>query len=197
MTTQPATEWKVLTVSYIDQHLEPGERVLYCIQRSRKWTDLALTLAVDILAVLSVWLIFNQLQRAFVESYIRSTLPFEGAEFMVINLFLGILPFVFILGLAVDFILSFFAQLALTDGRIIGRVSGPFWMKEISFWLDEVEQVSARFGCLYVVAKGEKHFLPGFYDTGSFITAYRQFVSGETISAELFEPISRPVAVGK
>lgn len=184
-------------MTYIDQHLQPGEIILDRIQRSRKWSDVLLSFIVDALAVLAVLYMFDQVQRLFVEGYIRSSVSFGGGKFMVINLFLGILPFALILALVLDFVFTFFVELALTDRRVFGRISGLAWLKEISIGLDEVEELAPRFGYLMLRARGSRIYLSGFYNTRHFLETFRRTAPRRGMTAARFDVITDPVSVGK
>ena len=79
-------------MNYIRQNLQEGEKILFQINRGRKWQQICLTLVVDLAVLVAMWLVFPLLQRIFLESYITPGKIFGRAEFIVFNLFLGMSP---------------------------------------------------------------------------------------------------------
>ena len=160
-------------MNYIQQHLQPGEKILFQINRGRKWQQICLTLVVDLAMLAAMWLVFPLLQRTFLESYITPGKIFGRAEFIVINLFLGIVPTLVAAALIYDFICSFFIELALSDRRVFGRVAGLLRIKEISYSRAQIENVEERFHYLVLhLAGGKVEYLSGFQNTAAFVRMF-------------------------
>lgn len=172
-------------------HLRPGERMIYRVERSRKWQDLVLTVLVDLAAIAAVFFLFRYLERTIVDRYIRVPTLLGQSDFMVINLFLGTVPLLIALAMVQDFIYIFFVNLVLTDERIVGRVGGPLWVNDLDISLADIRSISIQPIYLVVTCmSGRRVRVSGFHDLKNFLAAYQhQKLKIDGIDEDLFEPL--------
>lgn len=165
-------------MNYIEDHLQPGETIVYQIQRSRKWYHLALTIFLDLLAVFATWYMLRFLERIFLQNYIRSGSLFGSNEFIVGNLVLGLLPFLMLAALVQDFIFSFFIELALTNQRVLGRVPGLLWTKNLVIPLAEIDSITTKARYLCILRKDNQPavFISGLSDQHGFARAFERLL---------------------
>jgi hypothetical protein len=169
-----------------EMYLQPGEKFICRIRRNRNWYSLAANLLVDILLAAAIVLLFRYLERFLVESYIRSGNHLSLTNFIVISLFINVVPILTILALAQDLILTFFLELSLSNQRIIGRVSGMFWLKNIHFSLAEVESIGVLRNHLSIqFSDGRIELISGFQDTRIFSDAFQDLRLGFDSSLDL------------
>lgn len=163
---------------------QPGEAPVYRVQRGRGWQNLLLTVLVDTAILIAVFYLFNYLDRAFVETYIRPANSIGRAEFMVLNLFLGIVPLLTLLALIQDFLFTFFIHLDLTTQRFTGRVPGLLWVKEVNISLDQVAQVKLAAGHLLIYEFGGRRLvIRGLPDLDGLAHAYHRLRLGSAGAA--------------
>ncbi len=159
----------------LSRPIRTDETLLCHIQRSRHWSSLLLRLAGSIAIILLVWRLFYYLNRSFIESYIRPWSTFGSSWLIVVNLFLSLVPALVLLALAQDFLYTFLVELSLTDRRIVGRVGGLVWLREVDLPLEQVQDVRLDHGHLLIERAGGRplqvYGLPG---PERFVTAYQE-----------------------
>ena len=127
-------------MNYIRSQLQPGEQILFQINRGRKWFHyLLLFFTYCVLLPVMIWVLNN-----FAYPIFASILPQNVVMLIWLGLFLliGAAMLVDILHFLVD-------GLALTDRRIIGRVQGSFsgWVfRKINVPVSEIESVRVAGG---------------------------------------------------
>jgi hypothetical protein len=127
-------------MSYIESQLQPGEQVLFRINRGRKWYHyLLLVLPFCVLLPILVWVIgkfFLPILAAFLP---QNALLLIGSGMLVL---IGA-------GILTDVVHFLVDELALTDRRIVGKVQGAFsaWVfQKINVPLSEIESARAMGG---------------------------------------------------
>ena len=159
------------------------------MQRSRNWLSILSSLFVDIFLATAIFYLFRYLERSLVESYIRSDNLLGLTEFIVISLLINMVPVLAVLALAQDFIFTFFMELCLTNRRIMGRVSGMFWLKNMDVPIADVETMAVLQNHLSIqFYDGRIEMISGFQDAKTFADAYRdQYVGLDPSMDSLFE----------
>lgn len=154
---------------------EPGETLVLRLQRSLHWNSLLARFTADVIIILIVWRLFHFLNRSFIESYILPWSTFGSSWLIAVNLFLSVVPVLVVAALVQDFVYTFFIELSLTDRRIVGRLGGLFWLKDINLPLEQVRAVDIESGHLRIRLKGGAS-LPvyGFPNIGAFLAAYNR-----------------------
>lgn len=175
----------------IDAHLHPGETFVFRSQHQRGWTRSLILFLPYAAACALIWVMFHYLDRSIVHTYINLRADSYSSEFIALNLFLGVLPFLMMAALLLNYIHSFFSELSLTDRRIIGRVSGPFWMRRIDIPLDCILSITRLPMHLSIVMEDRRHYIIyGLPNLDGFMAAYRQQQLGYKLdSDEFFEPL--------
>ncbi len=170
--SQPNTAAREPVLHYIADHLQPGEKLVYIIRRSRGAANIAQTALIYALWAVIVFFLMRLLSRMLVSSYILPWRVIDSSDLITLNLVLGVLPFVMLFGLVHHFICTFYIELALTDRRIFGRVCGAWALCPVEFKLHEVENLYAWLGYL-CIQSGSRVALGGFSDLDEFIHMFR------------------------
>jgi hypothetical protein len=168
-----------------------GEHLIYRAERNRGWQSLLLTLLVDAVILVAVLGLFNFLDRTVVHSFINPNHVIDRAEFMVLNLFLGIVPILTVLAMVQDFLFTFFIHLDLTSKHISGQVPGVLWLKEVNIPIEQVALMKMAAGHLVIQEfGGRKTLIRGLPGMQNLLAAYRRLRFEDTDGAnELFDSL--------
>lgn len=158
---------------YINDHLQPGEKLVYSIQRSRGGMNIAKTALIYALCAVIAYFVIRLLSRMLVSSYILPGRVIDSADLITLNLVLGVLPFIVIIVLVHHFISTFYIEMALTDRRIFGRVCGIWSSRPVEYKLHEVESLYVWLGYLCIQSGGRRVALGGFSNLDEFIRMFR------------------------
>lgn len=114
-------------MSYIDSHLQSGERILYRANRGHAWYDVLLAIVLAFL-VTPLALALYMFAMNFLIQTIAAILP-SGPEsqLLLILLIIGLMvitPLLAIYSQIVDFVAFWQTDVALTDRRLFGRALG-------------------------------------------------------------------------
>ncbi len=127
-------------MSYIESQLQPGEQVLFRINRGRKWYHYLFLVLPYLILVPILILVVGR----FLLPGLAASLP----ETVLIVIWGGMLLLIG-LGILTDVVHFLVDELALTDKRIVGKVQGAFsaWVfQKINVPLPEIESVEAMGG---------------------------------------------------
>jgi hypothetical protein len=166
-------------MSYIESQLQPGEQVLFRINRGRKWYHY--------LFLVLPYLILVPILILVVGFFLLPALAVSLPETVLIVIWSGLLLLIG-LGILTDVVHFLVDELALTDKRIVGKVQGAFsaWVfQKINVPLPEIESVEAMGGfasaSLVIQRKDGKPDL-----------IVRNLDSRKQFAAKLMEFINRP-----
>ena len=175
------------TLSYLEAHLQPGERLVCQLKHSRKWHSLLRNLLANIALAVATFFLFRFLERSLAVSYVAPDHFLGRTQFIVINLFIGVVPILVFLALVQDFVYTFFTELVLTDRRIFGRVNGLLRLKELDIPLDEMESITAIGNYLSLVFGNGQHLLvSGLLGAKGFVKSYRSQRMGIEVTPDWF-----------
>lgn len=167
-------------MSYIESQLQPGEQILFRINRGRKWYHYLLLVLPYFILVPILILVVGKLFLPILAAFLPETALILTWSGLLLLIGLGILTDV------VHFLVD---ELALTDRRIVGKVQGAFsaWVfQKINVPLSEIESIRAMGGfasaSLVIRRKDGKPDL-----------IVRNLGSCEQFAAKLTESINRPV----
>jgi hypothetical protein len=166
-------------MSYIESQLQPGEQVLFRINRGRKWYHyILLVIEYFILAPFLFWITLY-----FLVPILGRFLPQAAALLSV-----GGLLFLLSLGLLLDFMHFLLDDIALTDRRIVGRAQGTTTLafQKIDVPLSVIASATATGGFVSPMLEiRRKDGKPALF--------MRNLGAGKQFAAKLTELINRPV----
>lgn len=123
-------------MSYIDSHLQSGERILYRANRGHAWYDILWAIVSTFLVTPLVLAFYTFVMSLFLRS-IAALLPGgpESQLFMagLAILMMAVIPLMAVYTQIVDFVAFWQTDVALTDRRLFGRAPGRnrFWLRTI------------------------------------------------------------------
>jgi hypothetical protein len=165
---------KETIMSYVESQLQPGEQVLFRINRGRKWYHyLFLVLPYLILLPILILVVGFFLLPALAASLPETVLIVIGSGLLLL---IG-------LGILTDVAHFLVDELVLTDKRIVGRAQGAFsaWVfQKINVPLSEIESATSSSSSLVIQRKNGKPDL-----------IVRSLDSRKQFAAKLMELINR------
>lgn len=133
-------------MSYVESHLQAGERILFRASRGHAWYDKLLAVLLTFLVTPLVLAVYA-FAMGFLLQVISTLLP-SGPEsqlalaLLVVGM-LGVIPLMTVYTQIVDFIAFWQTDVALTDRRLFGRALGRnrFWLRTIDIPTQDIARV--------------------------------------------------------
>lgn len=133
-------------MSYVESHLQAGERILYHADRGHAWYDILWAIVSTFLIAPLVLAFYTFVMSLFLRG-IAALLPGgpESQLFMagLAILMMAVIPLMAVYTQIVDFVAFWQTDLALTDRRLFGRAPGRnrFWVHTIDIPIQDVAHV--------------------------------------------------------